>query len=50
MMKQVRLTPASDKLVNKLLTKLKKSKPFIKGKQDVVTLAIIQLAERELLK
>ena len=49
-MKQVRLSPAIDKLVVRLIPKLHKKNPFIKGKQDVVALAIIELAERELLK
>lgn len=46
--KQVRITPVVDKLVTKLTKKLKKTNPFIKGRQDVVALAITELAEREL--
>ena len=47
---QVRLAPAQDKLVKRLLTKLKKSNQFIKSKQDVVALAIIELGEKEFSK
>lgn len=47
-MKHVRLPPATDKLVERLLKKISKRDPFIKGKQDIVVLAIIRLAEKEL--
>ena len=46
--KQIRVTPVVDKLVTRLTRKLKKTNPFIKGRQDVIALAVTELADREL--
>ena len=46
--KQVRVTPLTDKMVTRLTNKLKRKNPLIKNRQDVVALAITELAEREL--
>ena len=48
--KQVRVSPVIDKLVTRLVKKLSKTNPLVKDRQDVVSLAITELAERELLQ
>ena len=48
--KQVRVSPVIDRLVTRLVAKLKKTNPLIKDRQDVISLAITELAERELLR
>ncbi len=46
--KQIRVTPIVDKLVTKLTKALKKTNPLVKTRQDTITLAVTELADREL--